>query len=209
MKTQPNRIKELRRALNLKQTEVAQRLGIDISNYSRLENGRTDIAYSRMVELGEIFGVPPEHIVAQAPSFRPIEVRGALQAGTWAESFEWHHDDCYQVAIPPDPRPGLYGGEIRGVSMDKVYPEGTVVVLLPFIESGESLMPGKRYHVERQSSDGLIEATIKKLWQDEAGTFWLLPESTDPRFSQPIALDGTEDQTIVIRGRVLFSVRRE
>ncbi len=93
--------------------------------------------------------------------------------------------------------------------MNKRYPEGTVLVFTDAMERPEDLVPGKRYLIERERADGLREATVKKLWQDEHGALWLVPESDDPRFQEAIALDGSDGDTIRILGRVKYAVTRE
>ncbi|TPM19808.1 LexA family transcriptional regulator [Mesorhizobium sp. B2-3-6] len=143
---------------------------------------------------------------------RNVPVKGFVQAGHWAETWEWGDDDVYSVPVPDDPalRPFmLHAAETRGPSMNKRYPERTVLVFTDVVETGASLDLGKRYIVERERADGLREATVKTLWRDEAGKVWLLPESEDPRFQEPIPIEGGEDDTVRVVGRVVYSVSRE
>lgn len=208
-----NNIKDLRKAAKLRQHEVADRLGIHITNYNRLENGKSDITASRIYELAEIFECDPKEILFEStPDLRFIPVRQAVQAGAWAESAEWPPDEHKSVPVPDDEEfrgKRLYAAEARGPSMNLVYPEGTIIVFVSQYELDEDLNPGRRYVVERERADGLREATVKKLWQDDDGAWWLLPESDDPRFQQPIALNGEEGDTIRIIGRVVYAVRKE
>ena len=92
---------------------------------------------------------------------------------------------------------------------DRRYPDGSALIFTSLIETREGLIPGKRYIIEIERSDGLREATVKQLWKDETGKLWLLPESTDPRYQQPVALDGAEGDMIRIVGRIRFAVQRE
>ncbi|TIP13192.1 S24 family peptidase [Mesorhizobium sp.] len=143
---------------------------------------------------------------------RRVRVTGFVQAGHWAETWEWPEEDTYTVPVPDDPafRPYLlHAAEARGPSMNRRYPEGTILVFTDVIETGASLELGRRYIVERERADGLREATVKTLWRDEAGKIWLLPESEDPRFQEPIPIDGNEDDTVRVVGRVRFAVSRE
>ncbi|WP_181181806.1 LexA family transcriptional regulator [Mesorhizobium sp. B1-1-6] len=143
---------------------------------------------------------------------RNVTVKGFVQAGHWAETWEWGDDDVYSVPVPNDPalRPFmLHAAETRGPSMDKRYPERTVLVFTDVVETGASLDLGKRYIVERERADGLREATVKTLWRDEGGKVWLLPESNDPRFQEPIPIEGGEDDTVRVVGRVVYAVSRE
>lgn len=52
-----NRIRMLRLSRNLTQAFVADELGIDVANYSRMERGETKISIDRMEHLSMIFEV--------------------------------------------------------------------------------------------------------------------------------------------------------
>ena len=53
-----NRSKEERIKLNYAQQAVADYLGMDISNYSRLENGKLEITISKLEAIAEFFKIP-------------------------------------------------------------------------------------------------------------------------------------------------------
>ena len=53
-----NRIKEERIKLNYAQQAVADYLGMDISNYSRLENWKLEITISKLEAIAEFFKIP-------------------------------------------------------------------------------------------------------------------------------------------------------
>jgi transcriptional regulator with XRE-family HTH domain len=211
------RIKEVRKARGMTQAQVAQRLGLDLTNYNRLENGKTELTVSRMGQLGEILHCEPSEFLAppqpvQNDNVRVVTVKQHVQAGQWAENLEWDRSDWYEVAVPADKAfagLALYGAETKGPSMNKRYNEGSSLIYTNVIETGEAIVPGRRYIVETERPDGLREATVKMLWQDEAGEMWLLPESNDPRFSQPIPLRDAEHHIVRIVGRVVYSVQRE
>lgn len=143
---------------------------------------------------------------------RRVRVSGWVQAGLWDESSEFPDDEQYDVHVPKDDSLAnfqLYGAEVRGPSMNRRYNEGTVLIFTRIDETGEDFQVGRRYIVERERADGLREMTVKKLWQDGDGTFWLLPESDDPRFQESIPLSGDEHDTIRIVGRVRYHVGRD
>ena len=151
---------------------------------------------------------------ASAMNLRTVTVAAHVQAGQFAETWEWNEGDQYQVAVPVDPLLDgfkLYAAETRGPSMNKRWPEGTVVVFTNVEETGEMPTKGRRYVVERRQLGGEAEHTVKLLVQDADGKFWLMPESDDPRFQAPISVDeGTGDGDIVtIIGRVRYAVSRE
>ncbi len=57
------RIKEERLKLNYTQQSVADHLGMDISNYSRLENGKYEITIAKLEAIAEFFKVPVVHLL--------------------------------------------------------------------------------------------------------------------------------------------------
>lgn len=206
-----NRIRERREELQLSQSDLADRIGIHWQSVSRAENGRTALSASKQEQYALALETTVEDLFQPKP-FRTVRVKGYVQAGHWAETWELDDSDQYEVPLPYDPQFDgltLHAAELRGPSMNRRWPEGTALVFADAIESGEDLLLGKRYIVERLRADGLREATVKTLWRDEAGKVWLLPESNDPRFQEPIAVEGNENDTIRIVGRVRYAVSRE
>ncbi len=55
-----NNIKQLRLANGLNQNDVADAIAIDVSVYSRIENGKTMASYDKLHNLSKLFRVPME-----------------------------------------------------------------------------------------------------------------------------------------------------
>lgn len=205
------RIREFREKAGWTQEEAAARLGIHSVNWSKMETGAVPLKMDRLFDLAEMFSCRPEELIAVLPE-RIVEVRGTVQAGHWAEASEWEKEDRYTVAIADDDRYSrleLFALEVKGPSMNRVYPEGTTLIVSAVAENGEQLVFGKRYVVERRGPDGLYEMTVKLLTRDSDGRVWLVPESDDPRFASPIPLAGGEGEEIRLVGRVRKSIRDE
>lgn len=206
-----NRIKEFREAKGLSQADLADILGIHWQSVHRAEVGKTTLNEVKRASYADALGVTADELFEQQ-AFRSVRVKGFVQAGTWAETWELQPEDQYEVPLPAAPELEgltLHAAELRGPSMNKRWPEGTALVFADAIEAGEDFIVGKRYIVERTRADGLRETTVKKLWRDDDGKHWLLPESTDPRFQEPISVEGGEDDTVRILGRVRYAVSRE
>lgn len=206
---------KLRSAAGLSQAQLASVSGVSQQLISQIERG-INLTTKHLPKLANALGVSvgaidPEY-QGPAPSSRTVKVTGRVQAGEWAEQWQWEDEDFYEVAVPADEDLigyALYAAETRGTSMNRRYPEGTVLVYTSAIHTFEDIKPGSRYIVERAAADGTLEATVKLVFRDERGKLWLLPESTDPLFQQAIPLEGGEDDTIRIIGKVRFSVARE
>lgn len=209
-----HRLKEIMAEKGVTREALAERVGSHPVTISKLISGTMGMTTSWMERLGAALNVPPIEILVAPASFRTVTVKAAVQAGIWTESREWPDpDDWYQVAVPHEPNLAslnLYGAEVRGRSMNRRYAEGSVVIFTAPWEDGERPVPGRRYVIERSRPDGSVETTVKLLHQDSDGGLWLLAESDDPRFQQPIPVDGqSEDEEIRVIGRVRYSVVRE
>ena len=170
--------------------------------------------------IAKIVGKPASYLLGEdyvrghEPGLRRVEVAAHVQAGHFAETWEWDEADRYAVYVPDLPdlmKLRLYAAETRGPSMNKRYTDRTVVVFNSLAEAHEDPIVGKRYVVERKRSSGEVEHTVKLLHADSDGHLWLMPESDDPRFQTPISVDdGTDDgDEVTILGRVVFAVTRE
>ncbi len=201
-------------------SEAAESLGVAYPTYAGHENGSRGVEreaaqlYARRFKMSLDYLLTGRGPPTGAKGTRHVTVAAHVEAGAWAESWEWPHEDQYTVYIPDDREwKGftLYGAETRGPSMNKRYPERTVLVFNDVSETQEEPIPGKRYIVERRRASGETEHTVKTLYRDQEGKFWLIPESDDPRYQSPISIEeGTGDEDVVaIIGRVLFSVTRE
>lgn len=193
--------------------QLTQALGrsIDRAAVNKMVTGDRSIKADELIEITRLLKTPSPN---QAPGLRSVRVAAHVQAGYWAETWEWTDDEQYEVAVPDEPQLAqfrLYAAETRGPSMNRRWPERTVVVFTNVAETEEAPIPGKRYVVQRLRADGQREHTVKLLHRDESGKLWLIPESTDPLFQTPISIeDGADDEdTVAIIGRVHFAVTRE
>lgn len=224
-KQRPNRIYELTKARGWTAAIVAEkvralaeargldhRLGTHEVTINRLSTSPS-ISQEWMELLGEIYQVPASEIIAPPPAagLRRVRVKGALQAGEWAEQHEWPDDEQYDVMVPDDPAlrgVPLYAGEIRGNSMNLRYPSGAIIIMSPLRQHPGEITEGRRYHVRLTHADGNTEETIKTLVRRD-DRYWLKPESDDPEFQQWIALDGIPGATVELIGRVRGVYHRE
>lgn len=92
--------------------------------------------------------------------------------------------------------------------MNKVYPEGTILVWINIHETSEAPVSGKRYIVQRRRAGGEYEVTVKTYLSNKSGQ-WLIAESDHPEFQSPIKISDAETETVIILGRVVRSIRPE
>jgi len=222
-------LKALRERAGLTMAEMAKELGYKgASSYQRYEDPALykkpylPVPLLVMIHLNLVGkGTPPitsEEVEALGPprlsperssdpDRGPMPLLGEVQAGVWKEVddisltnsrslpiiplFEWGRKDQYALIV-------------RGESMNKVARDGDYVICLDLMDSGATPAAGDLVVVERTRDDESIrEVTVKRLEEEFDGTPVLMPESTDPRYQQPLPYTESEGSTVTIKALVL------
>lgn len=166
---------------------------LDLMTYQKL-------ARAAGVPMHRLTGEPPE---VPAPS--AIMVAGHIEAGAFREAVEWDESRWYavDVPIPARFRSRAKALEVRGPSMNKEYPEGSVVVWVDQLDFRPA-KDGDHVVVYAYAKDDTIEATVKELRVTD-GRHWLWPMSHDPDHQQPVEITNPPEHVvrIEIQGIVL------
>lgn len=206
-----SRIKERLEATGLSERKACMNAGVGINTIRHIRVRGHAPKPESLAKLAGALGVPPAYFldVAVQAEVGPlpqqlvrIHVRGAVQAGAWREAIEWGADEWFAVTVPGDerfPDAPVYGLQVRGTSMDLLYPDGTIILAVPFFDIGRPPQPGERVVVLRRSNSAEYEATLKQYEVDKQGRHVLWPRSTDPEFQQPIIL-GTSEPPVALAG---------
>lgn len=206
-----NRIRQIRKAKKLTMAQLGVLAGTEASTINKLEKGQIKLSTEWMSRLAKCLDVQPTELISESPPPEPIYVRGKVQAGSWSEALEWDQSRRYPVWVPipnqwkPLPKFGL---EVHGPSMNRKYPEGTVLVCVGILDADIEPKEGQRYIVQRESH-GEFEMTVKELKLDQQGRPWLWPDSDDPEHQQPLAANGDDGDTVQILAIVITSVQPE
>lgn len=216
------KIRNYRRRNRLNQTAFAQAVASHMdesaeerppsqSTVSRWESG-SEPDQGHLVAIARLMGLTTDQLLSGEVAIGSIRVLGYVEAGDWKEAVKMPQDDQWHVSIPT---PGDYERyrkfalSVRGPSMDRRYPPGSILVCVDYYELGRDPASGERVIVHRHKGD-LTEATCKLYQRDSEGHPWLWPESTHPEHQTPI--DPTADpeaDEVCITAKVIGSYRPE
>jgi SOS-response transcriptional repressor LexA len=171
------------------------------------------------IDVGSIFA--NGELTAPHNEVQTVYVRGHVSAGEWQEAIEWPRPDWRPLTLP---RANLHRStrsyflEVRGNSMNELYPAGSYLECVPMTDYEGPWQTGLKVICVRTDRHGLHEVTCKEFWVKEDGSeAWLRPRSSDPSH-QPYRLpwppgeresrgDGFEE--IRIAAVVVRSIRSE
>lgn len=213
------RIKALRKSASLTQTEFAEAIGVSQGTVSRWEKG-VDPDFEHLQKLADFADEPVDLFAspeARFPEgFQRIAVVGEVQAGEWREALEWDESRHELLFMHEDERfKGIprFALKVAGPSMNQIYPEGSLVVCVRFMELDRDPQDGEKVIVYQRDKQGLFEATIKQYVEDESGQIYLWPRSNHPDYQAPVKFtrpDETEDgDDVKIHALVVASIRKE
>lgn len=181
--------------------------------------GGRQILADELIAISAITGIapplPPDGDNVKQSStknFATVSLNGYVQGGVWTDKPEWPQADWREMTIAPIdeyPDATLYACQVRGKSMNKVFPEGTLLIWVNIQDVGEIPISGKRYIVRRSRNDGQeFEMTVRTFIRNQSGE-WLVSESDDPESQGAIKLTPSDRDQIEIIGRVIRSIREE
>jgi SOS-response transcriptional repressor LexA len=226
MTSPAERLKEARIAAGfLSALAAATAMGIAPATYVQHENGNRGFRADSAERYARFFKTTPEWLLygrGEEPRSafplrakgieRWIPVLGVVQAGAWSEVA----DEPWEPEIIPISLEGFEGAQlfalrVQGPSMDKFYPDGSLVVVCPAAEAG--VREGDHVVVRRMRGP-LAETTIKEVVQEKSGVA-LWPRSSDRRFQEPIRLETVRDADngpeiigVVVAGYVIRPIQR-
>jgi len=131
----------------------------------------------------------PQEASVTLVSSRVLRITGAVQAGNWMNASN-SGDLQYSVTVPVPPQWSGYdliGLEVRGPSMDRIYPPGTILICVAYSDLSRQPRHGERVIVQRFRGDE-VEASCKEYRRDVDGIIRLWPVSNHPDHQAPLRL---------------------
>lgn len=201
------RLKQARERAGYSSGKAAARaMGVAESTYAGHESGERGIPAGRAARYGKFFRVAPEWILfgrgdiddlpaPELPGMRAVArfvpVLGDIQAGVFREIGDepYEPEEIIPVHLAGFEGAQLFALRVRGASMDRHYPDGTMVIVCPAHEIG--VREGDHVVVRRRRGL-LVETTLKEVVKEDGGIA-LWPRSNDPQFQDPIRLETVRD----------------
>jgi transcriptional regulator with XRE-family HTH domain len=192
-------------------SKFARALGVSVDALESEESSKSNLSTGKRGQNGSVSKKSAPDFSLSAKPLSSIRVTGAVQAGAWREALEWDPADQYElpVALPEQYRNiPVFGFEVHGPSMEKVYKHGTVIMAVRYIDLGRE--PGERERVVAQRFKAhLVEASVKTFRRDASGVAHLWPESNHPAFQTPLDLDPGEGEEVQVTHKVIGSISFE
>lgn len=170
-----NRIKEFRISLGLKQSELANLIGIRQNTLSTWETGRYEPDLDALAKMSELFGRSIDDIIGHRPVNSPassggtwVPVLGDVAAGIPIEAME-DVVDYEEIDAALAATGDFFGLRIKGSSMEPRIREGDVVIV--------------RKQANADTGDTAVvmvngdSATVKRIKKESDGSLWLLPNN--------------------------------
>ncbi len=201
-----NRLRAARKARRLTQGQLAQRAETTLQQISRLERGERRMTIDWVQRLARALGCPVAEILGptlEVSALDSVTVKGAVEAGAWRDAPGWPDAEHYPAPVPEDPRHAgvaRFGLEVRGASLDRRYPAGSILIGVALADLDGLPAPGKLVICRRRDAKGRVEVTARELRRDAAGRDWLWLDSNDPGHQQPIPAEEVEITALVTGG---------
>jgi transcriptional regulator with XRE-family HTH domain len=135
-------------------------------------------------------GHPENQTATLAPALISyVKLVGVVQAGIWQEPNMFDLEERQDIPIiPKADYAGLnqYAWRVVGASLNRVAQDGEYVIGISFYDLGRDPRDGELVICERRRG-ATVETTAKRV-RLVSGRFQLVPDSTDPRFQEPVWL---------------------
>jgi len=208
-------LRQFMRERGLKAGPWAKHSGVNANSLYNFLNGHSDAldqrTYAKLARTAEVPSWKISGEQPELPSPTTVWVVGHVEAGTWREAVEWERSHWFPVDVPVPARfrGKTKGLEVRGTSMNRVYPPGSIALWVDVLDF-RSPRDGDKVVVYAHRGDGTVEATVKVLRTDGTER-WLWPDSDDPRHQSPVNTQepGDDVSSIEIKGIVIGSYRAE
>lgn len=179
-----NNISTIRKQKGIRREDMADRLGIKLSSYGKMERGEVSLSVDRLYAIGEIFEMSASEILEyNKPVFGNVTyVPIKAQAGVLSDLFDnINKNECFTINLPFFRDTNLYMVDVDGNSMNPTVSNGDYAVIKQETDS-RKLKYGMPYMID--STEGRV---IKRIEQHQDDDLLLLKSDNDTY--KPYAID--------------------
>jgi hypothetical protein len=118
-----------------------------------------------------------------------VLVKAEARAGHLRPSFELALHDQTETPVPVTPEQraeGAFGVRVKRPGAELIYPEGTILVVMPITCASASLAHGRRVILQRINGK-TVEVTARELRVID-GKAWLMARSSNPAYDTPVEM---------------------
>lgn len=212
MESLGKRIAAARERLGIKPAQLAKMMGVSRAAVAQWETDETAPKADNLERLVQLLDLqlqaaPQEQMIfgSTGRSVSAMPVVGQVQASAWLEidGETWEPTDHIPVMENPlYRRARQFALKVIGTSMNRVVQPGDYVIVATWPDLGAELRDGELVVVRRERAM-TYEVTLKRAkWNGKGWELW--PESTDPRYQEPIRMDdGDREVEVSIVGKVI------
>jgi SOS-response transcriptional repressor LexA len=143
------------------------------------------------------------------PEIGQAYIVGDVAGGVWAEPGVHFEPILSTVVVdgrwPPN---SVYLLRVRGSSINRQARDGDLILCLDLFAAPRDFQNGDWVVVERVDDTGRCETTVKQVRGNRNTGFALYPDSDDPAFQQPIAINGHDGVTVEVKAFVMEFIRQ-
>lgn len=209
-------IQEILDRKELRQSDMARATGLPPERINEIIAGKRKVQFEESDKISRYLGLTIAEfklrLIDKKQLGAPlgvVQVTGFAEAGAVQMSAERQAGDWYEApmaALKLFAGYPQYAVEIRGDSVNRRYPNGSLVAFVRFTDLKRDPRVDEWLIVHRLLGDG-VEVSVRQLRRRDAdGTLWLWLDSTDPTSQQalPANLDG-----LLVYGLVIGSYQPE
>lgn len=226
-----NRIRQLRKQLDLTQGEFADRMGgVTRGAVGNWELGK-GIKRDNLVRIAETFGSSVDWLATgngqplagdnpqlttnliRTGKMDQVQVTGFVKGGVWQDMTELGGDDGMHEFVPSSsdyPAEWQFALIVDGNSINRVANHGDRLVCLDLVKSRVDIQDGDLVIIERRRFGGqMVQRTAKRVRQTTRG-YELWPDSTDPAHQETISYetDRPDEDSVIVTAKVLWVLRK-
>lgn len=202
-------IRTLKKA-GISYAKASRSLGLPTDAISKVARGERDLSATEMAQIAELAGGElPATALETGPRPRYVPVLGEVAAGLWRDVGDFV-DFNYSILSSIEarwPANSVCAYKVVGESINLRAGDGDHVIVLSRDQAPRGLQSGDWVVVERTRHD-LRERTVKIAKMNSYGDWELWPQSSDPRFKDPILLGQHDGEIVEVVGFVLEFVSK-